>query len=153
MGLMRREILEEAKGCCLWSGRYWGGDMLTVFRVLSLGSLQLSDRLPFHKRLGREKTAHYLETRDDRISFHGEQMQQHKVYWATCHWMIRGLAGFTRQDKWQLHISVIWCDWIQRLGTYRTIMHEYRRSAWDKMLRRDAQISKTPPADRSRRAA
>ena len=70
MGLMRREILEEAKGSYLWSGRYWGGDMLAVFRLLSLGSLQLSDRLLFHNRVGREKTAHYLETRDDRIFFH-----------------------------------------------------------------------------------
>ena len=153
MGLMRREILQEAKGCYLWSGRYWGGDMLTVFRLLSLGSLQLSDRLLFHKRLGSEKPRHHHETRDEKIAFLREQMQQYKVYWSTIHWMIRGFDGFTRQDKWQLHISVLWCDWMQRLGTYRTIMHEYRRSLRDKILKRDVQISTTRSANSTRRAA
>lgn len=66
-GLYRKRVIEEAKGIRSWGLGYWGSDMLSVFRVLSLARLALSERLLLHVGPALPTTTpHVLGTQSNR---------------------------------------------------------------------------------------
>jgi len=142
MGLMRRQLLQEAQGFHLWSGRSWSADVLVVFRVLSLGRLQLSDRFLFHKRLqvdNRGDVGKPISTLRERIASHSDQFEEWKIYWSTYHRMIGALTGLAGRTQWRLHMTVFWRESMQRVKRFRAILREYRRALRDFCFRRKRQ--------------
>ena len=139
LALMRRQLLQEAQGFHLWSGRSWSADVLVVFRVLSLGRLQLSDRFLFHKRQqvgDGGDGGQPISTLRERIASHRDQLEEWKIYWAAYHRMIGTLTGLDRRTQRRLHMAVLWRESTQRVKTFRAILREYRRALRDFCFRR-----------------
>ena len=156
MGLMRRQVLLEAKSFHLWSGRFWYSDVLVVFRILSLGRLQLSDRFLFHKRLqvnsaGNAKRR--MNTPREQMIFHRRHLKEWKIYCSTYHKMIDYLRGRPRSTIWYLHMVLICRDSMQRIKIFRAMLQAYRRRIRDKLFRKHKQDKKVSPLKQSRRAA
>lgn len=95
-GLMRTSTLQAASGIRSWGVGDWGCDMLSVFRVLSMGHAVLCPDVLFHKRLGDSYAASQL-IRDNAARF---------GYFLGYARLINKTSGLTPQDRSSLHLAL-----------------------------------------------
>ena len=118
-GLTRRAALIAAGGITRWSDRDWGGDMLVVFRLLSMGGLVLTRELLFHKRLIAEGPQERVPGGlSSRLGLWREELRDRDAYFRGYERLIQMANDLSQEQRESLQAIV------------RTRRREVRRQAW-----------------------